>query len=239
MARFSYKQVTAATVPLTNWSKFAVHPIADRLLWVLVNFTRIHPNVLTGLSFVLGIGTCLAFARGDRVGFVTGAILFYSSFGIDTIDGAFARLTSRTSKLGAFLDILTDYCRSALASVGLVIGICSTTSDVRILALACSFIAVTLAYYQLGEISTRLAGERAGRLLERSPGRLASHIATIRRLGFIPTPFGIADYEAVAFVLGPLLGYPVEGMLFALVIGAATRLVALAFVMRRFLNAGT
>lgn len=106
--------------------------------------TDVHPNVVTLVSMIIGIGGGLCFAAGTPTTAMLGALLFLASTIIDGCDGEIARLTFRESSFGARLDILGDnlvhlflfggiagglYRRSAdptvaLLGVALVIGVC-------------------------------------------------------------------------------------------------------------------
>jgi len=86
-----------------------VHPLADRLLWLLANYLPVSPNAVTLVAFVL---VCIAapfYARGNLSGFRIGAALFYAAFALDAIDGSLARMLKKTWALGAFLDVTLDF----------------------------------------------------------------------------------------------------------------------------------
>ena len=224
----SYAEIVASTNPVSNWSKFAVHPFADRVLWVLVNFLPIHPNVLTVVHGLIGFAAALCFARGDRAGLAAGGALFYISFALDAIDGALARMIGKTSALGAWLDTITDFARSVAVAAGLSIGTYRFTGDIRALYLGLGVTAVSGLYYYLAEVTHRHAGAR--------PAAMAgsSHAGgTFAKLGLVPSPFGLPDYEAVCFVIFPLVGRPMEGMMLAVSGGVLSRLAVIAIVFRR------
>ena len=109
----SYGEVVQSLEPLSNWSRFFVHPFSGRVLWVLANYAPVHPNLLTLVSGLLGAGAAFFFLQGDAAGWYAGAVFYYLSFALDTIDGSLARLTGKTSALGAYLDVVVDFVRSA------------------------------------------------------------------------------------------------------------------------------
>jgi phosphatidylglycerophosphate synthase len=229
MARFAYRELVAQTTPASNWSKFVAHPVADAILWLLANFTTLHPNVVTLIANVLGGGAALAFLRGDRTGFAVGAILFYFAFALDAIDGALARLTGKTSALGAWLDTIADFLRSQLCTACLAIGTYRATGDIRAFYLGFALAAVIGFYYYLAEVSQKLTGQRPAHLAKESKHPL--HLK-LKRWGIVPSPFGLPDLEGVCFVLFPLLNLPLLGMVIAASIGAASRLLVSLVVLR-------
>ena len=226
MTQFSYADVVAATSPSSNWSKFGVHPVADRLLWFLANYAPIHPNALTIGASVLGFAAAFCYLQGDAVGMIAGAALFYSSFAIDTIDGALARLTNQRSATGAWLDTMTDFLRSMTVAPAFAVGVYRQVHDVLALYLGFAVMGVGLWYYYQAEISEKLTAQRPAQMAATSN---APFMQRMRRLGIVPSPFGLADYEAVYLVIFPLLGRPLEGMVVALIAGVLSR-VAVAFV---------
>ncbi|MEO5705119.1 MAG: CDP-alcohol phosphatidyltransferase family protein [Candidatus Limnocylindrales bacterium] len=77
------------------------------------------PNTLTMIGF---LGTCLA-AVAAAYGWWLAAGVLVLAFGIfDLFDGALARATGRTTKLGAFLDSTFDRAGEAIVYVGIAVG---------------------------------------------------------------------------------------------------------------------
>ena len=230
MPRFSYAEIKAATTPSTNWSKFVVHPLADRLLWALANYAPgVHPNAMTFVAAILGVGAAACFTRGDSTGFALGAVLYFGSFSLDAIDGAHARLTDQRSHLGAWLDTLFDFVRSMLLAPSLALGAYRATGDTSAVTAGFAVMGVSAAYFYLAEVSQKLVGQRPAGLAHSSAHPIAR---CVRQLGLVPSPFGLADFDAVTYIIFPLLGWPVEGMILASVVGGITRVATAAVVLR-------
>lgn len=229
VARYPYSDVVAATTPATNWSKFAVHPVADPLLWVVANYTELHPNSLTIAALFLGIASAGAYLCGSRLCVFAGVALFYLSFGIDTIDGALARLTNQRSATGAWIDTIGDFIRSMIVGPAFAIGTYRQTGDVLALYVGFVVTGIGLLYYYLAEVTEKITRQRPARMATEA----ASRIAWIRRLGLVPSPFGLADFEAVYLIIFPLLGHPIAGMIVSSVGGGLSRLGSAAFVLWR------
>lgn len=236
MARFAYRTVVEATTPASNWSKFVAHPVADRILWLLANHTGLHPNTVTALANVLGVAAAVCFTRGDRFGYLLGAACFYFAFALDAIDGALARLTGKTSKLGAWLDTVTDFLRSQLCAACLSVGVYRSSGDLRALYVGMALMGVIAFYYYLAEVSQKVLGKRPAQLAQASSSKLPS---LVRRMGIVPSPFGLPDLEGVCFVLGPALGAPFVAMGVALLLGSLTRVAAFLVVLRRLHDRAT
>ncbi len=80
------------------------------------------PNQITTLSMVIGVATAVAFATGERLGYVAGAVLLQAAFTFDCVDGQLARYTRTFTKLGAWLDSIFDRSKEYVVYAGLAIG---------------------------------------------------------------------------------------------------------------------
>jgi len=94
------------------------------ILWISVPIvlllqklkSRIHPNVITLASFVVGLSASYFFFE-DRLFF--GAISYFLFLVLDDVDGMWARLTGKTSHLGRML----DYYVGHIGTVSMYFGI--------------------------------------------------------------------------------------------------------------------
>lgn len=94
-----------------------IDPVAIHLVRLLA-VMRIHPNIITLLSFVSGILSGLSFAMGR---WHWGSGLFLATFFFDAIDGKLARFCNLTSDFGVKFDVLVDYTRKPLCFLGMII----------------------------------------------------------------------------------------------------------------------
>lgn len=92
-------------------SKYFVKPIVN----ILVKM-KIHPNLVTLLSLLLGIVALLFYWQGI---FWAGAIFLFLCGIFDTFDGEIARQTNRVTKIGGFLDSTADRINEFLIYLGL------------------------------------------------------------------------------------------------------------------------
>jgi hypothetical protein len=121
------------------------------------------PNQVTIISLAIGLLAAAAFATGERVGLVAGAILLQLSFTTDCVDGQLARYSRTFSRLGAWLDSIFDRTKEYAVYAGLAIGAAHTGDPVWLLAGA----ALTVQIVRHEIDFTNLVGER--RALELAP----------------------------------------------------------------------
>lgn len=92
-----------------TFAEGAVRPLARR---------GITPNVVTVVGFVFNVITAGVLATGHLA---TGGLLLFMSGFFDMLDGALARISSRQSDFGAFLDSLLDRYSEATILLALII----------------------------------------------------------------------------------------------------------------------
>lgn len=87
------------------WTVAVIDPAAMRVLPLLLRLRRATPNVVTGVAFVVGIASFIAFAGSW---WVAGALLYELRFFLDCLDGKIARVRRLSSPAGAMFDRLAD-----------------------------------------------------------------------------------------------------------------------------------
>jgi hypothetical protein len=92
------------------------------------------PNQVTTVSLFIGLAAAAAFATGERLGLIAGAVLLQLAFTTDCVDGQLARYTRTFSKFGAWLDSIFDRTKEYLAFAGLAIGASRAGDPVWLLA---------------------------------------------------------------------------------------------------------
>ncbi len=101
------------------WATIFSGPIANRLLQPIADIQWITPNIITISSFVIGIIAAYCFYAQA---YITGAILVQLSFIVDCMDGQLARYRQQFSKLGAWLDRISDRVKDFLYFFALALG---------------------------------------------------------------------------------------------------------------------
>ncbi len=96
------------------WNRFVARPLAAVLLVPLAK-TRISPNQVTFLSLLTFVGAMVWLALGHgRQTLVYAVLILELSYVLDCTDGQLARLTHRSSPVGAHLDFLMDELKAFL-----------------------------------------------------------------------------------------------------------------------------
>ncbi len=85
-----------------------VHPLVE---------SSVHPNMLTTVRLVVGVGGAALFATGTA--FNLGAALIVLSNFLDHTDGELARMSGKTSRAGHLYDLASD----ALVTIGMFVGL--------------------------------------------------------------------------------------------------------------------
>jgi len=75
--------------------------------WVVAH-TRLAPNQITLVSFLVGLGAAAAFAATDPLVVVAGLLAYHLHVLLDYVDGEVARCRNATSVRGAYLDLVAD-----------------------------------------------------------------------------------------------------------------------------------
>jgi phosphatidylglycerophosphate synthase len=103
------------------FSVFFLRKFSKLLTWLAV---KVHatPNQVTLLSFAIGLYSAYLFSRGTFIPILIGAILLQLSIIVDCVDGELARYTRKFSKLGAWLDAVTDRVKEYMVFLGLAYG---------------------------------------------------------------------------------------------------------------------
>lgn len=102
------------------WVAFVIDPISDRVTWLIANYTKLTPNVVTVVSIFVGLGAAGLYAQGDFHLIIAASLLFQMRLMLDVVDGRLARLTGHFSKVGAALDHGSDLVVIYLCLVALI-----------------------------------------------------------------------------------------------------------------------
>lgn len=91
------------------WNVYVARPAAAPLVWFFANKTKITPNQVTfmGATIFLGVIAALVCVPGAW-GVVGAALCLELAYLFDCADGQLARITGKSSMVGAYLDFLID-----------------------------------------------------------------------------------------------------------------------------------
>ena len=100
--KYNYKQIKKSFKDGGSiTSRLVMNHVSVPFIYVISNYTKITPNNITIIGFLLGLYSMYLFLDNS---FIFGIIFFELSYIFDCIDGRLARLTNNTSKIGDMLD---------------------------------------------------------------------------------------------------------------------------------------
>ncbi|MGA1146835.1 MAG: CDP-alcohol phosphatidyltransferase family protein [Candidatus Nanopelagicales bacterium] len=127
------------------YSTFVVRKASKPLTRIAISI-GLSPNVITCLSFAVGLAAAVAFSSGEWLWIVIGAIALQLSLIIDCVDGEVARATRKFTAVGAWLDASTDRVKEFAVYAGLAIG--ATRMDLTVFGMNVWWLAVILIVLQ-------------------------------------------------------------------------------------------
>ena len=116
------------------YSVFFLRKFSKLLTWLAVR-VKATPNQVTLISFAIGLYSAFCFTKGSFSQTLLGAVLLQISIIVDCVDGELARYTRKFSKLGAWLDAVTDRVKEYMVFLGLAIGAGKSGEDLWVPAL--------------------------------------------------------------------------------------------------------
>ena len=103
---------------IESWDQRLAHLLVKPLV-----ATPVHPNHLTGLSFVFGLSAAVLFAIGDAVSVNWAAGLFMVAVFLDHTDGELARQAGKSSAFGQRFDSTVNASNYTMLFIGIGIGL--------------------------------------------------------------------------------------------------------------------
>lgn len=131
-------------------NKYLNRPLASPVVRIFYR-TRVTPNELTFLAFVLGLVAAYFLFRGEPASFIVGGILTQISSIIDCSDGMLAKTRGQQSEFGAYLDMFFDRINEFCLMAGYAFGYFRQSRQINFLiygfiALGLYFLQVSLFY---------------------------------------------------------------------------------------------
>ena len=133
--------------------------------------TPITPNQITVLSFFVGLLSVGFYVSGRSDSLLWGAIFLYGKVLLDNIDGNLARIRGTSSRLGRFLDSLTDFLVTVMVYIGISFYLVQTTGDngfwfLGLFGLLACFIQSTFFVFYLVSYTSRVGSYDKNRVDE-------------------------------------------------------------------------
>ena len=200
---FAIKDVENLLVLRTWHAAFFVLPVANRLVLVLGNYSKITPNQVTFSAFALRISSAILFFN-QYYGF--GAFFFYLAYVLDCVDGPLARLTGQTSEAGRYLDHVSDLIGDILILTAL-----SWSQNLFFTPMVMGILFMHIAESYISYVSNFAIKNHDAQLKI----VLFEKFNTYRQWWFkkhFKSFISFPDYTAFVFILMPLLGVPVQGL---------------------------
>jgi phosphatidylglycerophosphate synthase len=234
--RYSLKEVRDSLHAIDSWwTRYFIDPVAVRFTWVFANFTSFPPNGVTLMTLPLIFVSAFFFMRGTRGDLIIGALVYEFSFALDCVDGKLARLTGRTSKLGAFLDLYLDNWNVVINMAALVWGQLRGGFGPALIVAASAYLAIHLLSLLMKFIGRDILGADlkkefyATDTLKISRGLLGRIRHFFSKRGLNMVLFTTVEGEAAVFFIGPITGYIYESILLSAI------LVTVFFVLKSVL----
>ncbi len=110
------------------------------LTYLIVNFTKITPNIISVLSLIFGILSAYFYFSGNVL---LGGIIYFISYIFDAIDGKVARIIKTGKPYGEWMDIAIDRLNLTLISTGIAYNYFLISEDFKLLLLNSFFLGLT------------------------------------------------------------------------------------------------
>ena len=228
--KYSLKDIKKTLTHRISVSAALVYnPLSIGLVWIIANFTKITPNQITYIDFLVGLSSAWCFFQGAPFYLILGALLFGFAIVLDWTDGKLARLKNKESAVGLFLDSALGSVILSLNILALTYGQFRVTGQEIFLVLG---IAIFSIYFMLatfgvakkdaedshvrGEAKSTTEADRYNFL-----GKLKGLRGYFRKKGILPF-FNFDEAHTLIFIIGPIFGIIKECLLLTLLFGLLT-----------------
>lgn len=136
--KYSYNSIQKSFHSQEPWiNVFILKYITLPLVYVMVNYTKITPNIISILSISFGVYSAYNYMLGNVF---LGGLMYFISYIFDATDGKVARITKTGKPYGAWLDICIDRFNLVLITTAIAYNYYTNTNDVTIVFLNCFFL---------------------------------------------------------------------------------------------------
>ena len=234
MAKYRLSDARRVTTYTSNWGYFAIRPVSDRMLWIVANYVNTTPNRLTLFSFVINLAAAWSFYNAKPAYLVIGGLLFELAYAIDCIDGGLARLTGRTSKIGAYLDDMTAYWGLFFVVLGLAYGQFTLTGDLVYLLLGFAYLFIHLVswleYFVSQKSGFTASDSDSSPIPVIQPDSLVGRIRTWLHAKHIIIGLTVTDVDALVLFVFPIINQAKAGLFLGFCLILAQFMLSWAFM---------
>lgn len=136
--KYSYIQIKNSFHSQEPWiNVFILKYITLPLVYLMVNYTKITPNIISLLSITFGVCSAYSYTVGDTL---LGGLMYFISYIFDATDGKVARITKTGKPYGAWLDICIDRVNLVLITTAIAYNYYTNTNDINIILFNCLFL---------------------------------------------------------------------------------------------------
>ena len=133
MAKYTLKDIKKVFHNEEPWVNiFIFSHITIPLSYIVANYTKITPNIISIMSLLLGVLSAVLYANHL---IIAGALSYTFSYILDAIDGKIARLTNTGKPYGAWFDIFVDRINLTLITTAISYNVFIETNEVKQLIL--------------------------------------------------------------------------------------------------------
>jgi phosphatidylglycerophosphate synthase len=120
--RALYAQIRKTVEGDGFFAHYMIRPLTRPLCRALLG-TRVSPNQVTAAALLCALAAALLAASGGAVNAALAGLLYWTGNALDCVDGDLARLRLQSTKLGEWLDSMTDEISTFSLLAGLGIGL--------------------------------------------------------------------------------------------------------------------
>lgn len=139
--KYSYTVVKNTFHAQEPWiNVFIIKHITIPIVYLMVNFTKITPNIISLLSAMFGMFSAYSYVHGN---IILAGIMYFVSYIFDATDGKVARLTGSGKNYGFWLDIFIDRINLIFISTAIAYNSFLQTDEFKILILNSIFLGIS------------------------------------------------------------------------------------------------
>ena len=139
--KYNYSYIKNSFHSQEAWiNVFVLKYITMPLVYLMVNYTKITPNIISLLSIIFGVYSAYNFFTGNVI---LGGAMYLISYIFDATDGKVARITKTGKPYGAWLDICIDRINLVLITTAIAYNFYLNTDEVLIVFLNSLFLGLT------------------------------------------------------------------------------------------------
>ena len=136
--KYSYNTIQKSLHSQEPWiNVFLLKYITFPLVYIIVNYTKITPNIISLLSITFGVYSAYNYMLGNVL---LGGSMYFISYVFDALDGKVARIKETGRPYGAWLDICIDRFNLIIITTSIAYNVYVKSGDVNIIFLNCFFL---------------------------------------------------------------------------------------------------